>query len=26
MNVKIVYVYEDGKIIVKWITKTLKHA
>jgi hypothetical protein len=26
MNVKIVYVYEDGKIIVKWITKTLRHA
>jgi hypothetical protein len=26
MNVKIVYVYEDGKILIKWITKTLKHA
>jgi hypothetical protein len=24
MNVKIVYVYEDGKVVVKWITKTLK--
>jgi hypothetical protein len=22
MNVKIVYVYEDGKILIKWITKT----
>jgi hypothetical protein len=26
MNVKIVYVYEDGKILIKWITKTLRHA
>jgi hypothetical protein len=25
MNVKIVYVYEDGKILIKWITKTLRH-
>jgi hypothetical protein len=24
MNVKIVYVYEDGKILIKWITKTLR--